>query len=83
LFWGILDFDFKWKLEDLKNKFLELFWIGKKATEDKLNLEKLKSFFEKNTTNLSVDIIDGKDFFEVFYIDKNNSSKVKGIIPFK
>lgn len=100
LFWSILDFDFKWKLEDLKNKFLELFWIGKKTTEDlnklkddvkkdkeksedELNLEKLKSFFDKNATNLSVELLDGDKFFEVSYIDKNSGSKVKGIIPLK
>jgi hypothetical protein len=30
-----------------------------------------------------VDKIDGKDFFEVSYTDKNSGSRVKGIIPVK
>lgn len=54
----------------------------KENTEENLNLEKLKWFFEKNSNNVSIDIIDGKKFFEVSYIDKYSGSKVKGIIPF-
>ncbi len=63
-----------------KNKKLK---DNKEASTEHLNAEKLKSFFEKNATNLSLDKIDGKDFFEVFYTDKNSGSKVKGIIPVK
>lgn len=53
------------------------------ASTDNLSTDKLKSFFEKNATNLSVEKIDDKDFFEVSYVDKSSDSKVKGIIPIK
>ena len=56
---------------------------AKEKPEDKLSSEKIKSFFKENANNLSIDIIDGKNFFEISYIDKNSGSKVKGIIPFK
>lgn len=54
----------------------------KENSEENQNLEKLKWFFEKNSDNVSIDIIDGKKFFEVSYTDKYSGSKVKWIIPF-
>lgn len=51
-------------------------------SERNTDLEKLKWFFEKNSENISIDIIDGKKFFEVSYTDKYSGSKVKWIIPF-
>jgi len=48
-----------------------------------LDTKKLKSFFEKNASNLSIEKIEGKNFFEVSYVDKSSGSKVKGIIPTK
>lgn len=65
----------EWKKEETKT--------DKETSTENLGTEKLKSFFEKNATNLSIEKIDGKDFFEVSYTDKNSNSKVKGIIPSK
>lgn len=56
---------------------------NKESQTENIDAKKLKSLFEKNATNLSIDKIDGKDFFEVSYTDKNSGSKVKGIIPSK
>ena len=56
---------------------------NKETQTENMDTKKLKSLFEKNATNLSIDKIDGKDFFEVSYTDKNSSSKVKGIIRTK
>lgn len=67
--------DSKWKSKELKE--------NKETAADNTNSEKLKSFFENNATNLSINKIDSKDFYEVSYVDKNSGSKVKGIIPFK
>ncbi len=68
------EWDSKEKIEESKN--------NKESTKENLSIEKLKSLFEKNANNLSVEKIDGKDFFEVSYVDKSSGSKVKGIIPF-
>lgn len=56
---------------------------NKEVQTENMDDKRLKSLFEKNATNLSINKIDGKDFFEVSYTDKNSSSKVKGIIPLK
>lgn len=89
---------FKWTkdaLEKLKSSILtwsDSSWQKESSEQNhpesnrenrELNLEKVKWFFEKNANNLTIDRIDGKNFFEVSYTDKFSGSKVKGIIPFK
>ena len=69
------------------NEWKETNWEKKEekkeeGKETKINDERLKSFFEKNANDLSINIIDGKEFFEISYTDKSSGSKVKGIIPF-
>lgn len=73
--------DSKWKDEKSENK--EDSKDKEETPTENLSTDKLKSFFEKNSANLSVEKIDNKDFFEISYTDKNSNSKVKGIIPIK
>lgn len=75
-------FDLSWLKESAEKKKPDESEDKSEKKDNELNLERLKTFFANNATNPTIDRVDGKNFFEVSYIDKNSGSKVKGIIPF-